>query len=107
METYWRTGSRILSLPAISTDRLPVVRLLLDSQIIIATLQNRVTGEAQEVGFFHDSMPSLLTASGLFKLPDAWNQLERAAGDPLFTKGRPEIFGETGSELFQMCLAVQ
>jgi hypothetical protein len=106
IETYWRTGARLLPVAAIPASRRSTVQLLLQSQILVPTIRNRINDEPQEVAFFHDSMQSFLTALGLFQLPDAWAHLGRAAGDPAFTVRRSDDSGETGSELFQMCLAV-
>ena len=104
VNTYWKNGYRILSCAAIPGEMRENLNLLINSQILIPTMRNTFNNEPQEVAFFHDSMQSFLTAAGLIRLPDAWDHLARAAGDPLFAKGQSEFKGETGSELFQMCL---
>lgn len=106
VDTYWKDGRRSLLLGSVAADKRACVQLLIESNMLVPTVRNRVTGDPQEVSFFHDSMQSFLTASGLFRLPDAWDHFGRAAGDPLFAKGQAEFSGIGVPELFAMCLAV-
>lgn len=62
-----------------------------------------------QVRFFHDTMQSYLTARGLFARVHArphWEELWRAAADPLFGSAPSELVLGSGPELFQMCLQV-
>jgi hypothetical protein len=100
LATYWDNGCR--TIPAHIPEHQEIVDSLSSAGVLIADKLsvNRASNEPTELRFFHDSMQTFLTATGLQNLPSdqKWECLVEAAGDIRFTN--------TGSELFQMCIQV-
>jgi len=109
VETYWQDGLRTLAYASAPSQRFKLLKRLKDAGILVPTDDKLDAFEnpPDEVGFFHDSMQSYLTARGLFNnTPENWQALERAAGDMIFIRAQSDLLTGAGSEIFQMCLHV-
>jgi hypothetical protein len=109
VESYWHDGHRTLAYASAPSQRFKLLERLKDAGILVATDDKLDPYEnpPDEVGFFHDSMQSYLTARGLFNDSSRkWQALARAAGDPILIRAQSDLLTVEGSEVFQMCLHV-
>jgi hypothetical protein len=109
VDTYWRDGHRTLAYASAPSERFELLERLKDAGILVPTddKPDPFENPPDEVGFFHDSMQSYLTARGLFNdASQKWQALERAAGDPILIRAQSDLLTGAGSEIFQMCLHV-